>query len=150
MSKTGSQQELSLVGYYSCGINGGKMPKAQPKQKSKITKKEPLIKTSQTTEDTPASIELNEGDVALVIGEKESTLFLPAHLGDDDPVPEHMQLMCAMAILFKNDPTFRKYIKKRWNIILKELEDDLGYKKQKKLSTSHRKTLKRGKGAWIN
>lgn len=115
--------------------------------------KKPLIKSPKKDDkDGPAVIELEKGDVALVIGEKDSTLFLPAHYEDDDPIPEHMQLMCAMAILFKNDLTFRRYIKKRWNEILRDLDEDPEFRKQQKRKPTrpHNKSLKRSKGAWIN
>jgi hypothetical protein len=90
-------------------------------------------------------LELDEGDVALIINDKESRLYLPANLGDNDPVPEHMQLVVAMAVLFKNDPPFRKYIKKRWSMILQEVDEDPELQKELKKTKPRKKVVKRRK-----
>lgn len=85
------------------------------------------------------TIELNldEEEVAFVLSSKQPRLLIPTIYEDDDPVPEHIQLMCAMAILFQNDPGFRRYVKRKWNQILKGLETDEEFQRQTRSTKNH-------------
>jgi hypothetical protein len=121
--------------------------RSSPRKKTKLLKvslpSKPKIKKPRKSSKDSVSLELKKGDVALVVGDKESTLYLPAHLEDDDPVPEHMQLMCAMAVLFKNDPNFRKYIKKRWVTVCKEIDENPEFQKEFKINKPRNRTVRR-------
>lgn len=125
-------------------------PKKTTEEQKVLPPSKPKIKTTRKSPKDDISLKLERGDVALVIKEKDSTLYLPAHYGDDDPVPEYVQLMCAMAILFKTDPTFKKYIKRRWDTILKNLDSDPEYQKEKKATKPNRKITKRRKALCTN